>query len=85
MTKTSNVKLGSLLGLWRTRNGQFVSLDKVAGDIYSGFIMREDGKRVPGIIRYTTPNHITDNGLDLMLRKRGDEKNVEDFIWPKTH
>lgn len=76
--------LGSLNGLWRTRDGRFVKINRFNDTIgsYTGSLYDEDGERTNERVTYYSANHQIDHGLDLMIRQRGDEKNCEDFLWP---
>lgn len=75
--------LGSLNGLWRTRDGRFVKINRsYEAGFYTGWLYDEDGQWTSTRLTYTCANHKVDHGLDLMIRQRGDEKNCEDFLWP---
>lgn len=78
--------LGSLHGLWKTRDGRFVRINRYndQSGVYTGAIYDEEGKIVRGPrAMYLSANHLEDGGLDLMIRQRGDETNAEDFLWPR--
>jgi hypothetical protein len=79
----ASIPLGSLIGIWRTRDGHFVELIEENSRTFSGWLITAEGKRFR-VIYYRSPNHTEDSGLDLMIRKRGEETMTEDFKWPTS-
>ena len=70
-------QLGSLIGIWRCRNGQFANVSKETGHNFTGHILSDEP---PGLPRMWGPdgNCIgAGREYDLIDRKRGNEKG-----WP---
>ena len=81
--------LGDLSGLWYTRNGSFVILQRHetdSGIMWKGWILGAvSGKKISSIT-YAGVNYLLDKGYDLMIKKRGEESQSlqRDFVieWP---
>lgn len=77
-----------LTGLWRVRDGRFVTISKVIidGEVsYKGFVLNPKEKNSLPVV-YSSCNHYLNKDLDLTVRKIGEESKGEyggiKFTWP---
>ena len=88
-----NQNLGSLLGMWQCRNGQFVLISKVVGTRFTGHIFveyKKDELAKPELVPLLARSWGEDGNCvgagreyDLFERKIGDQiRTKSGVIWP---